>query len=137
MPLYYIGNSDKELPCNGIIRCCWGSWKQCLCLCNERNKFLRRPPDRKGFRLYVCKNGNADYWVFISDVGKLRCMFGVIIGQFVKVCEIDVGDKLAWIIPVKKKRSHEDRIWEFKSQKRIRAKSNPDYVYNSNKPKHS
>jgi len=25
----------------------------------------------------------------------------------------------------------------FKSQKRIMAKLNPDYVYNSNKPKHS
>lgn len=47
----------------------------------------------------MCRNGSVENWIFISTVGELRGVFGVMIGQISKAYGIDVEDDLAQIIP--------------------------------------
>lgn len=66
---------------------------------NACNKFLSKCPDDKQFRYYACKVGNINNWIFLSAMGELRGVFGVMLGQMVKAYGIGIEDDLAQIIP--------------------------------------
>ncbi len=66
---------------------------------NACNKFLSKCPDNEKFRQNAIKTGYYDNWVFISAIGEMRGLFGVIIGQIAKAYGLDVEDDLAQIIP--------------------------------------
>lgn len=63
------------------------------------NKFLTKCPDEKDFRCYACRPDNIHNWIFISAIGELRGVFGVMVGQMAKAYGLDVEDELAQIIP--------------------------------------
>lgn len=63
------------------------------------NKFLSRFPKEKHSRCAMCRNGSVENWIFISTVGELRGIFGIMIGQISKAYGVDVEDDLAQIIP--------------------------------------
>lgn len=64
------------------------------------NKFLSTCPDDEHFRYYACRPNNLYHWIFISSIGELRGVFGVMIGQMSKAYGLDVEDQLASIIPL-------------------------------------
>lgn len=66
---------------------------------NACNKFLDQCPRNKNDRCIACENGNIKNWIFVSSIGELRGVFGVMIGQIAKAYGIDVEDELASIIP--------------------------------------
>lgn len=66
---------------------------------NSCNKFLSRCPNDKDSRCVSCRDGNINNWIFISAIGELRGVFGVMLGQISKAYGIDVEDDLAQIIP--------------------------------------
>lgn len=63
------------------------------------NKFLSKFPKDKIQRCKACRTGTYEHWAFISAVGELRGVFGVMIGQMAKSYGLDVEDDLARIIP--------------------------------------
>lgn len=63
------------------------------------NKFLNRFPKEKSERCVMCRSGSIENWIFITAVGELRGIFGIMIGQISKAYGIDVEDELAVIIP--------------------------------------
>lgn len=63
------------------------------------NKFLSCFPRNKEDKCRYCKKGNQEYWYFVSTIGELRGVFGIMIGQIAKAYGIDVEDDLAQIIP--------------------------------------
>lgn len=63
------------------------------------NKFLGRFPKGKQKRCVMCRGGSIENWIFISAVGELRGVFGIMVGQISKAYGIDVEDELAQIIP--------------------------------------
>ncbi len=63
------------------------------------NKFLSCFPQDKQDKCRCCKEGTQEYWYFISAIGELRGVFGVMIGQIAKAYGLDVEDELAQIIP--------------------------------------
>lgn len=66
---------------------------------NACNKFLSRCPNDERFHHCACKEGNIDNWIFLSAIGELRGVFGVMIGQIAKAYGLDIEDELAQIIP--------------------------------------
>jgi len=63
------------------------------------NKFLSCFPQDKQDKCRYCKEGTQEYWYFVSAIGELRGVFGVMIGQIAKAYGLDVEDELAQIIP--------------------------------------
>lgn len=63
------------------------------------NRFLSCFPQNKQGKCKYCKDGTREYWYFVSAIGELRGLFGVMIGQIAKAYGIDVEDELAQIIP--------------------------------------
>lgn len=63
------------------------------------NKFLSCFPQNKQDKCRYCKEGNQEYWYFVSTIGELRGVFGIMIGQIAKAYGLDVEDDLARIIP--------------------------------------
>ena len=63
------------------------------------NKFLSCFPRNMQDKCKCCKKGNQEYWYFVSTVGELRGVFGIMIGQIAKTYGLDVEDDLARIIP--------------------------------------
>ncbi|MEG1291808.1 MAG: prepilin peptidase [Lachnospiraceae bacterium] len=67
------------------------------------NKFLSCFPILSyifsGGKCRYCKEGNPEYWYFVSTIGELRGVFGIMIGQIAKAYGLDVEDDLARIIP--------------------------------------
>lgn len=66
---------------------------------NSCNKFLSKCKDDDDFRKYATTKGNIYNWIFLSSIGELRGVFGVMIGQIVKAYGVDVEEQLAEIIP--------------------------------------
>ncbi|MEA4816106.1 MAG: DUF6650 family protein [Lachnospiraceae bacterium] len=65
------------------------------------NRFLSRCPDNKIFKDQACFSGNIYNWIFISGIGEMRGVFGIMIGQISRAYGIDVDDNtLAKIIPL-------------------------------------
>ena len=69
---------------------------------NACNKFLGSCPDREDFREAAAREGNISNWIFLSAIGELRGVFGIMIGQISSSYGIDVEDNLAQIIPMEK-----------------------------------
>lgn len=69
---------------------------------NACNKFLSKCPDNDNFRYFAVKPGNINNWIFISAIGEMRGVFGIMIGQIASSFGIDIEDGLAQIIPVEK-----------------------------------
>lgn len=69
---------------------------------NACNKFLSacRDDDDNNFRYYALRPNNIYNWIFISAIGELRGVFGIMVGQIAKTYGLDVEDDLASIIPV-------------------------------------
>lgn len=63
------------------------------------NKFLSCFPLNKQDKCRYCKERNPEYWYFVSTIGELRGVFGIMIGQIAKAYGLDVEDDLARIIP--------------------------------------
>lgn len=63
------------------------------------NKFLSCFPQNKQDKCRYCKERNPEYWYFVSTIGELRGVFGIMIGQIAKAYGLDVEDDLARIIP--------------------------------------
>lgn len=63
------------------------------------NKFLSCFPQNKPDKCRYCKEGNREYWYFVSTIGELRGVFGIMIGQIAKAYGLEVEDELAQIIP--------------------------------------
>ncbi len=63
------------------------------------NKLLSCFPQNKQNKCKYCKEGTHEYWYFVSAIGELRGIFGVMIGQIAKAYGLDVEDELAQIIP--------------------------------------
>lgn len=63
------------------------------------NKFLSCFPENKYDKCEYCKQGTFEYWYFVSAVGELRGVFGIMVGQIAKAYGLDVEDDLARIIP--------------------------------------
>lgn len=63
------------------------------------NKFLSCFPQNETDKCRYCKKGTFEYWNFVSAVGELRGVFGIMIGQIAKAYGLDVEDDLAQIIP--------------------------------------
>ena len=66
---------------------------------NACNKFLSKCIDDDKFREYAKKPGNICNWTFLSGIGELRGVYGIMIGQIVKAYGIGVEEQLASIIP--------------------------------------
>ena len=66
---------------------------------NACNKFLSKCKDDEEFRKYANMQGNICNWIFLSAIGELRGIFGVMVGQIAKAYGIDVEEQLAEIIP--------------------------------------
>lgn len=84
-----LPNIDEDSELNSYVRA----------MRTATNKFLSRFPKEKYQRCAMCRNGSVENWIFISAVGELRGVFGVMIGQIAKAYGIDVEDELAQIIP--------------------------------------
>lgn len=56
-------------------------------------------PQNKQDKCQYCHEGSKKYWRFVSAVGELRGVFGIMIGQIAKSYGLDVEDELAQIIP--------------------------------------
>lgn len=63
------------------------------------NEFLSCFPDNKSDKCRYCNHGTKEYWQFVTAIGELRGIFGVMIGQISKAYGLDVEDDLAQIIP--------------------------------------
>lgn len=63
------------------------------------NKFLSCFPQNKQDKCNFCKEGTQEYWHFVSAIGELRGVFGIMVGQVSKAYGLDVEDDLAQIIP--------------------------------------
>lgn len=63
------------------------------------NKFLSTFPDRRDEKCIYCKAGSDEYQIFMSSIGELRTLFGIMIGQISKAFGLDIEDDLAQIIP--------------------------------------
>jgi hypothetical protein len=63
------------------------------------NRFLSMFPGEKYEKCQYCHFGSEENWTFISSIGELRGLFGIMIGQVAKAYGIDVEDDLAQIIP--------------------------------------
>ena len=63
------------------------------------NKFLNVFPGDKQEKCRYCHIGNKENWIFVSSIGELRGIFGIMIGQISKAYGIDVEEDLAQIIP--------------------------------------
>ena len=66
---------------------------------NACNRFLNKCPEDKDSRCDSCRDGSINNWIFISALGELRGVFGIMVGQISKAYGIDVEDDLAQIIP--------------------------------------
>lgn len=66
---------------------------------NACNKFLSRCKDDDEFRRHANMRGHICNWIFLSSIGELRGVFGVMIGQIAKAYGVDVEEQLAEIIP--------------------------------------
>lgn len=66
---------------------------------NSCNKFLNKCPDNNDFRHCIRQEGNIDSWVFVSAIGELRGVFGIMVGQIAKAYGFDVEADLSQIIP--------------------------------------
>lgn len=63
------------------------------------NKFLDKCKDEEEFRKYGTMKGYIENIIFLSAIGELRGVFGIMIGQISKSYGIDVEEQLARIIP--------------------------------------
>ncbi len=63
------------------------------------NKFLSRCKDDDDFRAHASIQGNICNWIFLSAIGELRGVFGIMIGQIVKAYGVEIEEQLAEIIP--------------------------------------
>lgn len=86
---YELPNIDENSELNSYVRA----------MRTATNKFLSRFPKERDQRCAMCSKGSIENWIFISAVGELRGVFGVMIGQIAKAYGIDVEDDLAMIIP--------------------------------------
>ena len=84
-----LPNIDEDSELNSYVRA----------MRTATNKFLDRFPKEKPQRCIMCRSGSTENWIFISAVGELRGVFGIMIGQISKAYGIDVEDELAQIIP--------------------------------------
>lgn len=84
-----LPNIDDDSDLNSYVR---GMRKAC-------NKFLSSFPQNKQDKCKYCHEGTEEYWCFVSSIGELRGIFGIMIGQIAKSYGLDVEDELAQIIP--------------------------------------
>lgn len=80
---------DENSELNGYIRA----------MRQASNKFLTCFPKSKQDKCLYCKEGTREYWSFVSAIGELRGVFGIMIGQIAKAYGLDVEDDLSQIIP--------------------------------------
>ncbi|WP_059051379.1 DUF6650 family protein [Paenibacillus senegalimassiliensis] len=66
---------------------------------NSCNQFLSKCHDDDDFKIYSAKHDNIHNWIFVSAIGEMRGIFGIMIGQIASSYGIDVEDSLAEIIP--------------------------------------
>lgn len=69
---------------------------------NACNKLLSTCPDDDNFRYYANRSGNINNWIFISAIGEMRGVFGIMIGQIASSYGLDIEEDLAQIIPIEK-----------------------------------
>lgn len=65
---------------------------------NASNKFLSKCPVNKKNCGY-CKHGTVESLFFMSALGEMRGVFGIMVGQICTAYGLDVEDELASIIP--------------------------------------
>ena len=101
LPVVYSVTDIRDMLTNEIPRMKKGSKLEeyTRAMRNSCNKFLDKCRDDDEFRRCASMRGYMENWIFLSAIGELRGVFGVMIGQIAKAYGVDVEGPLFDIIP--------------------------------------